>query len=128
VPEKYVHVDGIATFVRHVGPTTLPEKPPDLSRGETVVCLHCSQWNSALFVDLLDRLGQAHSPLAYDRPGHARSGSLDALDSVARSAAHLRALASALGIERCVLVGESQGGMIALEAALAAPSSCAGWC
>jgi 3-oxoadipate enol-lactonase len=121
VPEKYVHVDGIATFVRHVGPTTLPEKPPDLSRGETVVCLHCAPGNSALFAELLERLGAAHSPLAFDRPGHARSGSLDALDSVARSAAHLRALASVLGIERCVLVGESQGGMIALEAALAVP-------
>ena len=72
MPEKYVHVDGIATFVRHVGATTLPEKPPVLSRGETVVCLHCAKWNSALFVDLLERLGQAHSPLAYARPGHAR--------------------------------------------------------
>ena len=121
MPEKYVHVDGIATFVRHVGPTTLPEKPPDLSRGETVVCLHCATGNSALFGDLLERLGERHSPLAFDLPGHARSGSLDALGSVARASAHTRALLEKLGVERCVLLGEMLGGMVALEAALSAP-------
>ena len=121
MPEKYVHVDGIATFVRHVGATTLPEKPPDLSRGETVVCLHCATGNSALFTELLERLGTAHSPLAFDRPGHARSGSLDAPDSVAGGAAHTQALLGALGVRQCVLLGESLGGMVALEAALAAP-------
>jgi 3-oxoadipate enol-lactonase len=121
VPEKYVQVDGIATLVRHVGPTTLPERPPDLSRGETVVCLHGAGGNSALFADVLERLGKEHSPLAFDFPGHARSGSLDSLGSIARIAAHTRALLGKLGIERCVLLGGSMGGMVALEAALAAP-------
>ena len=36
MPEKYAYVDGVATFVQHVGPTTLPGRPPDLSRGETI--------------------------------------------------------------------------------------------
>lgn len=121
MPEKYVQVDGIATFVRHVGATTLPEKPPDLSRGETIVCMHCSTGNSALFAELLGRLGATHSPIAFDRPGHARSGSLDALDSIARGAAHALALQEKLGVRHSVLVGEGLGGMIALEAALAAP-------
>jgi len=121
VPEKYVHVDGIATFVRHVGATTLPEKPPVLSRGETVVCLHCAKWNSALFVDLLERLGQAHSPLAYDRPGHARSGSLDSLGSIDKMSAHMRGLLDSFGVSKGVLLGASMGGMVALETALAAP-------
>jgi 3-oxoadipate enol-lactonase len=121
VPEKYVQVDGIATFVRHVGPTTLPEKPPDLSRGETVVCLHGAGGNSGLFADVLERLGKTHSPLAFDFPGHARSGSLDSLGSIARISAHTQALLGKLGIERCVLLGGSMGGMVALETALAAP-------
>ena len=121
MPEKYVHVDGIATFVRHVGATTLPEKAPDLSRGETVVCLHCAHGNSALYGELLERLGADHSPLALDLPGHARSGSLDGLGSIARMSAHLRALLAKLGVRRAVLLGESMGGMVALETALAAP-------
>jgi pimeloyl-ACP methyl ester carboxylesterase len=121
VPEKYVQVDGIATFVRHVGPTTLPEAPPDLARGEAVVCLHCAEGNSAIFTDLLERVGAAHSPLAFDRPGHARSGQLDALASVARMSQFTLALCDKLGIERGVWLGTSLGGAIALETALAAP-------
>jgi len=121
VPEKYVQVDGIATFVRHVGATTLPERPPDLSRGETIACMHGAGGNSGLFTDVLERLGAEHSPLAFDFPGHARSGSLDSLGSIVRLAAHTRALLGKLGIERCVLLGGSMGGMVALEAALTAP-------
>ena len=121
MPEKYVHVDGIATFVRHVGPTTLPEQPPDLSRGETVVCMHGAQWNSGLFGALLERLGEAHSPIAFDRPGHARSASLDALGSIAEMSAHARGLLERWGVAKYVLLGASMGGMVALETALAAP-------
>ena len=121
MPEKYVTVDGIATFVRHTGATTLPGAPPDLSRGDTIVCLHGAGGNSGLFGDVLDRLAKEHSPLALDFPGHARSGGLDPLGSVARISAHLRGVLAALRVERCVLVGGSMGGMVALETALAAP-------
>jgi pimeloyl-ACP methyl ester carboxylesterase len=123
VPEKYVQVDGIATFVRHVGPTTLPEAPPDLSRGETVVCMHGAGGNSGQFTDVLERLGKEHSPLAFDFPGHARSAGLDSLGSIARLAAHARALLGKLGVERSVLLGSSLGGMVALEAALTEPGA-----
>lgn len=121
MPEKYVHVDGIATFLRHTGATTLPEAPPDLSRGDTIVCLHGAGGNSGLFSEVLERLAKEHSPLALDFPGHARSGSLDSLGSVARISAHLRGVLAALRIPRCVLLGASMGGMVALETALAAP-------
>jgi pimeloyl-ACP methyl ester carboxylesterase len=122
VPQKYVRVDGVATFVHHVGPTTLPERPPVLARGETVVCLHGASDNSAVFVDLLTRLEAAHSPLAFDRPGHARSGGLDSLPSIARMSEFTREFCASLGIERCVLLGTSMGGAVALEAALAQPA------
>jgi len=121
VPEKYVQVDGVATFLRHVGATTLPEKPPDLSRGETVVCMHGATGNSGLFSDVLERLGKAHSPLAFDFPGHARSGSLDSLGSIARISTHTAGFLRKLGISRGVLLGGSMGGQVALETALAAP-------
>ena len=121
MPQKYVRVDGVATFVHHVGPTTLPERPPARTRGETIVCLHGASDNSAVFVDLLARLEPTHSPLAFDRPGHARSGGLDGLPSLARMSEFTRAFCAALGIERCVLLGASLGGCVALETALAAP-------
>jgi len=121
VPQKYVRVDGVATFVHHVGPTTLPERPPVLARGETLVALHGAGGNGALFADLLARLEAEHSPLAFDRPGHARSGGLDSLPSVAAMSEFTRAFCAALRIEICVLLGASLGGCIALETALAAP-------
>ncbi|MGH2900470.1 MAG: alpha/beta fold hydrolase, partial [Solirubrobacteraceae bacterium] len=121
MPQKYVRVDGVATFVHHVGPTTLPERPPVLSRGETLVCLHGAGGNGAVFSDLLTRLEPQHSPLAFDRPGHARSGGLDALPSVAAMAEFTRGLCAAFAIDTCVLLGGSMGGCIALETALVAP-------
>lgn len=122
MPQKYVRVDGVATFVHHVGPTTLPERPPVLTRGETIVCLHGAGPSSAEFVDLLSRLEATHSPLAFDRPGHARSGGLDSLPSIASMSGFTRAFCAAFGIERCVLLGASMGGCIALETALTAPA------
>ncbi|HXZ84091.1 MAG TPA: alpha/beta fold hydrolase [Myxococcota bacterium] len=122
MPEKYVQVDGIATFLRHVGPTTLPEKPPELSRGETVVCLHGQSANSGFFADTLERLAKAHSPLAFDFPGHARSGGLDPLGSIAALSRHTRGVLAALRVESCVLLGGAMGGMVALETALEAPA------
>lgn len=121
MPQKYAHVDGVATFVQHVGPTTLPGRPPDLSRGETIVCLHGTGGNSGKFEDLLKLLEPVHSPLAFDRPGHARSGGLDALPSIARQSEFTRALCAQFGIRKAVLLGASCGGCIALETALAAP-------
>jgi hypothetical protein len=128
VPQKYVRVDGVATFVHHVGPTTLPERPPVLSRGETVVCLHGASGNSAEFVDLLARLEPKHSPLAFDRPGHARSGELDCLPSIARMAEFTRAFCAALGVERCVLLGVSMGGCVCSRPRSRLPRWCGGSC
>ena len=78
MPHKYASVEGVATFVHHAGPTTLPEVVPDLSRGEVVLCLHASGGNGAVFADLLQALAADHSPLAIDFPGHGRSGVLAA--------------------------------------------------
>jgi 3-oxoadipate enol-lactonase len=122
VPQKYARVDGVATFIHHVGPTTLPERPPVLARGETLVCLHGASGNGAVFTELLAGLEAEHSPLAFDRPGHARSGGLESLASIARMAEFTRDFCAALDIDRAVLLGSSQGGCIALETALLAPS------
>jgi pimeloyl-ACP methyl ester carboxylesterase len=121
VPEKYVSVGGVAIHLRHVGATTLPDVPPDTSRGETILCLHGSGGSGASFAPLLERLAAAHSPLAFDQPGHARSGGIDSLGSIERMAAFTRALADELGLRPPVLVGNSMGGAVALEHALTWP-------
>jgi pimeloyl-ACP methyl ester carboxylesterase len=133
VPVKYVpvgghadrseHAESIATFVHHRGSTTLPGQPPDTSKGRTLLCLHDAGGNGNDFAALLDALaGAGHSPIAFDLPGHGRSGGLDSLGDVAAMAAHARALGDRLGVRRPVLVGDGMGAAVALEAAATAPT------
>lgn len=126
VPEKYVHVDGNATFLRHVGPTTLPDASPDLSRGEVVLCLHGSVWTSASFGRVLSLLGAEHSPLAFDFPAHGRSGGIDSLGSVERLAEYTRGVVEKLGLRPLVLLGHELGGAVALEYAVRFPGDVRG--
>jgi pimeloyl-ACP methyl ester carboxylesterase len=123
VPEKYVYIDGVATFLHHTGATTLPGDPPELSRGKSILCLHGGGGNGGFFRDLITRLGEHHSPLTFDQPGHGRSGGLDSLGSVERMAAFARALSDKLGLHRPVLFGHSMGGAVALQWALEDPES-----
>lgn len=121
---KYFSVDGVATFVHHLGPTTLPDVPPDLARGDVVLCLHGSGSNGNVFRGLCEGLAEGHSPLAFDMPGHARSGSLDSLGSVERMAEFAIAFSDKLALRSPrVLLGHSLGGAVATEVALLAPES-----
>ncbi|MDH4144221.1 MAG: alpha/beta hydrolase [Acidimicrobiia bacterium] len=122
MPQKYVTVSDVATLVHHRGPTTLPGHPPDTSKGRVVLCLHDAGGNGNVFSALSDALATNQSPVAFDLPGHGRSGSLDSLDSVAAMAAHARSFATTLGLDRPVLLGEGLGVAVAIEAAIADPS------
>ena len=126
MPYKYVSVGGTATYVHHAGPTTLPGKPPDLSRGRSVLCLHGSSLNQAVFDPLFERLAAQHSPVAFDMPGHGRSGGLDSLPSIEAMAKHVRELAGLLGARRPVLLNHSLGGAVALQYAAEFPDALSG--
>jgi len=123
VPHKYFTVDGVATYVHHGGPTTLPGQSPKLDAGETVVCLHRGGGNGAVFDDLRDALEGRHSALAFDQPGHARSGELDSLGDIGRMAHFTGQLTDALELGPHVLLGHSMGGAVALQRALDAPEA-----
>jgi pimeloyl-ACP methyl ester carboxylesterase len=121
VPHKYFTVEDIATYVHHRGPTTLPGVPPDVARGETIVCLHGIGGNGAVFDPLMDRLARDHSPLAFDQPGHGRSGALDSLGSIEAMSEFTRAFLEKLELDPVVLLGHSMGGAVTLEHALRYP-------
>ncbi len=123
MPHKYATVEGVATYVHHVGATTLPEVVPDLARGEKVVCIHGSGGNGAVFAELLEALAAEHSPLALDLPGHGRSGGLESLGSIERMAAFVGAFLDKWGIAKPVLLGHSMGGAVALSLALERPDA-----
>jgi len=121
VPNKYFQIDGVATYVHHQGATTLPDVPPHLERGETLLCLHGAGGNGAQFDDFAAAL-TGHSPIAFDQPGHGRSGGLDSLGSIERMSIFAQAFAAKLGLPPRVLVGHSMGGAVALQMTLDAPS------
>lgn len=126
MPQKYFQVEGVATFLRHTGETTLPGMPPRTDRGQVVLCLHGAGGNAGQFSDLLEALAPHHSPMAFDQPGHGRSGGLDSLASIEQMAAFTGALIEKLGLPKPVLLGHSMGCAVALELALAHPERLAG--
>lgn len=126
MPEKYFRRDGLPILVRHTGRTTLPQDPPPLGDGPAIVCLHDAGLQSSVFVDLLDQLAPDGGAIAFDLPGHGRSGSLDSLPSIAEMTAMARWVAERCGATRPLLVGHGMGALIAIEWARSSSESVAG--
>ena len=126
MPEKYLRRDELPLLLRHTGPTTLPEQPPQALTGPTVLCLHDAGLQSSIFSDLMTALGQDLTCLSFDLPGHGRSGSLDALPSVREMAEIATWIASWCRIERPILVGHGMGALVALEWASRQPGAVGG--
>ena len=115
MPEKYVRRDELPILVRHTGSTTLPEEPPPIGKGPAIVCLHDAGLQSSVFGDLLSALGREAWALAFDLPGHGRSGSLDSLPSIEVMTEMAGWVTNWCRIERPILVGHGMGALIALE-------------
>ena len=121
MPTKYVTVDGTAVQYFHAGPSTLPGVVPDLSRGELLLFLHGAGSNGNTWHRQLTAFAAQHSPLAFDFPGHGRSGGTESLKSIDAYRDCLAAFIDALHLRPSVLVGRSMGGAIAMAYALAHP-------
>ncbi len=119
-------IDGVATYLHHTGATTLPETPPDTRQGEVVLCLHGTGGHGGDFAGVLDALAPRHSPIAFDQPGHGRSGGLDSLGAVDRMGDFARSLAEKLALRPHVLLGHSLGAAVALDYALTYPTAVRG--
>jgi len=118
MPTKYVNVSGYATHYYYVGRTTLPDVVPDFSRGHTLLLLHGAGSNAHAWHYQYEHLGNRHSPLAPDLPGHGRSSGVDGLRTIEDYAAFTLAFLDALKVESAVVAGHSMGGAIAMELAL----------
>ena len=89
--------------------------------GTPVVLLHGLGATNASFLPTLWDLAADHRVLAPDLPGHGASSAPLASYDARFFAGWLRRFLDAQGIDRAVLVGNSLGGRIALEAALSHP-------
>ncbi len=114
MPQKYLRRDGIPLLVRYSGRTTLPQDPPERGEGPAILCLHDAGLQSSVWKDLFAALPPGSGAIAFDLPGHGRSGSLDSLPSIEAMAEVAEWVAGECRVERPVLVGHGMGALIAL--------------
>lgn len=103
--------------------------PPDdvemhvVSRGagRPIVFIHGVGWNHALWAQQLSTFQDQYTVVAGDSRGHGLSSKPAGPYTMAQMTADWSALLSSLGIDKCALVGLSQGGMIAMSLASQEP-------
>lgn len=122
MPTKYWDVSGHAIFLHYAGATTLPDLPPDLGSGRRLLFLHAAGSNGHNWHHQVGHFGGAHSPLAFDFPGHGRSTGLEGFKSIRDYTEFTAALGDALGMKSAVIVGRSMGSIIAMDFAVHYPA------
>ena len=95
MPTKYAYVDGVAVHYVHAGRTTLPDVVPNLERGQLAVFLHDAGGNAGIWRHVTPLLDDEHSAIAFDFPGHGRSGGTSGLESIDACARFFAGLAGA---------------------------------
>jgi 3-oxoadipate enol-lactonase len=118
---KYVSIDGVAVNYFHTGRSTLPGVAPALDQGELLLFVHGAGSNAHTWHRQLDHFQARHAAVAVDLPGHGRSGSTEGLPDLDAHVRFTAALAEALALRPCVLVGRALGGAVAIATALAHP-------
>jgi pimeloyl-ACP methyl ester carboxylesterase len=126
VPAKFVACAGTVLHYLHTGPTTLPDVPPALDRGQLFVLVHAAGGTAALWRRQIEGLAEHHSAVALDFPGHGRSPGVEGLPTIEAYAECLVRFAEALRLRRFVLVGRSMGGAVGLVVAHDRPELLAG--
>lgn len=106
--ESTADVDGVRVFVR---------RSPDRDGVLPVVHLHGFGISGAYLLPTAQRLAARGGNVVPDLPGYGRSGNPPALLSIPQLAATVHGLLDVLGLERVVLLGNSMGCPVAIEAA-----------
>jgi pimeloyl-ACP methyl ester carboxylesterase len=108
----FASIDGRKAAFR-ISPVTGNDKP-------TVLCIHCSGGDSSVWFNQLAGLAADCTIIAPDLPGHGKTegGSGYTVEEYAR---WLDIIATAMGIENCIVMGYSIGGAIAQAFAHAYP-------
>ena len=91
-----------------------------------VVLVHCWSCNSTIWQDTVAHLAGRYLVVTLDLAGHGESGVKRAAWTIPAFAEDVRAVVTALHLERVVLVGHSMGGYVVTEAARRMPERVVG--
>jgi len=94
----------------------------DIGSGPAMVFVHGLGACWQTWLENLPHFARSHRCIALDLPGFGASGPVDGEISVERFARNVKDLLAHLEIDRCVLLGNSMGGFIALETAIRYPA------
>jgi pimeloyl-ACP methyl ester carboxylesterase len=90
----------------------------DRGKGDpALVFIHCGNCRKEIWQETLDAFSGDHRVVAMDLPGHGRSGALRERWTLPLLGADVAALVDHLKLDKVVLVGNSLGGPVAVEAA-----------
>jgi pimeloyl-ACP methyl ester carboxylesterase len=99
-------------------PDGVPIAYVDRGRGEpALVFVHCGNCRKEVWAETLDAFAGERRVVALDLPGHGRSGAAREQWSLPALGADVAALVEHLKLPRVILVGNSLGGPVSLEAA-----------
>ena len=93
----------------------------DIGNGHPTILLHGFAEDGAIWDNQVDALGSTCRLIIPDLPGSGRSAALSTPISIERLATVVKDLLDDLGIDRCILIGHSMGGYIALAFAALYP-------
>ena len=100
----------------------------DIGKGATVVLLHGFLENTSMWDEIATELSKGNRVVTIDLLGHGRSDCLGYVHSMELFAETLEAVLKQLRIRRCILIGHSLGGYIALSFADRNPQKVKGLC
>jgi len=100
----------------------------DIGKGTAVVLLHGFLENTSMWKDVIPQLSKRNRIIAIDLLGHGKSDCLGYVHSMELFAESVAAVLKHLRIRKCVVVGHSLGGYVALAFAEKYPQKIKGIC
>lgn len=126
MPTTYYEVDGVPIHTFYSGATFIPGAPLPKVNGQAILFVHGAGGNGHVWLEVMDRLADRHSPVAIDLPAHGRSGGLLAAADADEYCEVLDKFVEVSGFKPFVLLGHSLGGAVAQTYALKHPDKLTG--
>lgn len=128
LPSRFIAVDGMRVHVRDEGPRTDGGAEDSVRRARPpVVLLHGTFASLHTWDGWVDSLARERRVIRFDMPGFGLTGPApDGDEGMRRLVRTTFAVMDSLGVPRAVLAGNSLGGAVAWEAALAQPQRVTG--